>query len=461
MRITQLINMGLLLGLASIMAEASAKSVITEMVLDNGFKVLVVEDHRSPTVVSQFWYKVGSGYEPNGVSGLSHALEHMMFKGTRAYPQGEFSRLISHEGGKQNAFTTRDYTLYFEKIAADKLELCLKLEADRLNNLNFEESEFSKERNVIIEERRMRVEDDPYSLSQEYFSAMANIASSYEHPIIGWMSDLQEMRLEELRNWYQRWYAPNNAIWVVVGDVKPEAVFELAKRYVGDTPQRVLPLVKARPGLKGGSKKMTLKANVATPLVYMGFPVPSLKTAENSAETYALIVLAEILNGGNSGRLQKQLLRAQTIVSSIDISYNPLLRKDELFSIYATAAEYHGPMQIEEAINQQISLIQTQGVVDAELKKVKMQAVASCVYSEDSLFAQGLEVGMLEAVGLPWQIQEKYIENIQSVTAAEVQAVAKKYLKPEVATVLYTLPAQEPNKPVMAASPNMPQGAKV
>jgi len=436
------------------MGQAMAKTDTTEFILDNGFKVVVVEDHRSPTVVSQFWYKVGSGDEPNGISGLSHALEHMMFKGTRAYPQGEFSRLISNEGGKQNAFTTKDYTVYYEKIAADKLELCVKLEADRLNNLIFEEKEFQKERNVIIEERRMRIEDEPYSLSQEYFNAIGNIASSYEHPVIGWMGDIKEMRLEELKNWYQRWYAPNNVTWVVVGDVKPEAVFELAKHYVGNTPKRVLPISKERAGLKGGAKRLTMKAHVATPLVYMGYPVPSLKTATNSSEAYALIVLAGLLNGGESSRLQKEVIRAQRVALAIDVSYNPFQRKDDLFAIYSTVAAGRHPTQMEEAINKQIYLFKTEAVEEKELKRVKMQAVANRVYSEDSLSTRGLEVGMLEAIGLPWQSQETFIENIQRVSASDVQAVAKKYLNAEVATVLYSLPVTAQAIPVLSAPVN-------
>ena len=196
-----------------------AAGAVTEYRLDNGLKLLVKEDHRAPVVVSQVWYKVGASYEHDGITGVSHVLEHMMFKGTDAHPPGEFSRIISENGGRENAFTSKDYTAYFQRLEKSRLAVSFELEADRMRNLHLQDKEFQKEINVVMEERRLRTEDKPTALTYEQFIAAAFVSGSVRIPTIGWMNDLENMELEDLQRWYQRWYAPNNAIVVVVGDV--------------------------------------------------------------------------------------------------------------------------------------------------------------------------------------------------------------------------------------------------
>ena len=223
-----------------------AKGQVHEFLLDNGLKVIVKEDHRAPIVVSQVWYKVGSSYEPAGATGVSHVLEHMMFKGTRDHPPGEFSKIIAANGGRENAFTGRDYTAYFQTLSKDRLEISFELEADRMRNLTLGQKEFEKEIEVVKEERRLRTEDKPTSLTYEQLSAVAYRNLPYANPVIGWMSDLENMTVEDLQHWYRLWYAPNNATLVVVGDVDPKQVLELAKRHFGPLKPEKIPTQKPR-----------------------------------------------------------------------------------------------------------------------------------------------------------------------------------------------------------------------
>jgi len=210
---------------------AETENQVHEKILKNGLKILVKEDRRSPVVVTQIWYKVGSSYEPNGITGISHMLEHMMFKGTKKYPAGEFSKIIAENGGNENAFTGQDYTAYFQTLEKSRLEISLKLEADRMRNLNLLEKELLKELEVVTEERRMRTDDKPRSKMYEHFMALAFSNSPYKNPVIGWPGDIAAYKVEDLNAWYRRWYAPNNATLVVVGDVEPNAVFALAEKY--------------------------------------------------------------------------------------------------------------------------------------------------------------------------------------------------------------------------------------
>ncbi|OQX32545.1 MAG: peptidase M16, partial [Candidatus Sedimenticola endophacoides] len=220
-----------------------AEGRVHEFTLGNGMRVIVKEDHRAPIAVSQVWYKVGASYEPDGITGVSHLLEHMMFKGTQAHPPGEFSRIVAANGGEENAFTGSDYTAYYQTLSSDRLEIAFELEADRMRNLTLLEEEFLKEVEVVKEERRLRTEDSPTSLTYEQFSAVAYRSLPYANPVIGWMNDLENMSVEDLRRWYRLWYAPNNATLVVVGDVEPRQVLELAERHFGPlAPEPVPPL---------------------------------------------------------------------------------------------------------------------------------------------------------------------------------------------------------------------------
>ncbi len=411
---------------------------VQEFNFSNGLKLLVKVDKRSPVVVSQVWYKVGSSYEPAGTTGLSHMVEHMMFKGTPSYPAGEFSKIMSANGAAENAFTGRDFTSYFQRLANDRLELSFKMEADRMRNLLLPEQEFLKEREVVLEERRARVEDEPQSLLAEYFMSTAFTTSGYHNPVIGWKSDIENYSIEDLKNWYQAWYAPNNAIVVVAGDVEPTAVFKLAKQYFEPLLPSNLKKAKPRPEVAQlGTRRIVIKQPAKLPALMMGYKVPSLVTLNKDEqwEAYALEVLAQVLDGGESARLSKYLVRGEEIASTISAGYDNNSRLTTLFSISGIPTEQHSVADLETAIKKQIQQLQTTLVSQEELNKVKIAFKAAKVYERDSVFYQAMQIGTLESVGLNWQLIDSYFDNILAVTPEQVQAVAKKYLQEDLLTV--------------------------
>ncbi|MDH5599800.1 MAG: insulinase family protein [Gammaproteobacteria bacterium] len=402
----------------------------------NGMKVLVKEDHRAPIVVSQVWYKVGSSYEHSGITGVSHVLEHMMFKGTEKHPAGEFSRIIAENGGRENAFTGKDFTAYFQQLEKSRLKVSFEMEADRMRNLLLPEKEFKKELAVVMEERRMRTEDKATALTVEQFYATAYSNNPYHQPIIGWMNDLKNMQVTDLRQWYQKFYAPNNATLVVVGDVSAEEVFSLAKKYFADIKPSEIASTKPRlDAEQKGQRRITVKAPARLPYMVMGYKVPSYKTAKEKWEPYALDVLAYILSGGSSSRFSKSLVRKQQIAVSADTGYGLFSRLNEMFLIDGTPAKGYSVKQLEQAINKEIEKIKNKRVTDKELERIKAQAVAEKVYEKDSVFYQAMQIGMLETVGLDWRLNSEYTKRIREVTAEQIQAVAKKYLVKDTLTV--------------------------
>lgn len=404
--------------------------------LDNGLKVIVKEDRRAPVVVSQLWYRVGSMDEVNGVTGVSHVLEHMMFKGTRKVPAGEFSRLIAAAGGRENAFTGRDYTAYFQMLHASRLPLATRLEADRMRNLTLSEKEFEKEIKVVMEERRWRTEDRPRSLVFEQLMAVAYLAHPYRRPVIGWMSDLESMTVRDVRDWYHRWYAPNNATLVVVGDVKAEEVFKLAQRHYGKYKPTALPARKPQQEpAQRGVRRVTVKAPAKLPYLIMGYHAEPLRDARNDWEPYALEVLAGVLDGYAAARLNRELVRETRLAQSVGASYDLLARGPSLFLLEGTPSEGRTAAELEAALREQVRRIVEQGVGQDELDRVKAQVVASQVYSRDSMFSQAMQIGQLEMVGLSYRDLDVLIEKLQAVTADQVQAVAKKYLVDDRLTV--------------------------
>ena len=414
---------------------------VSEHSLANGLKILVQEDHRSPVVVSQIWYKVGSSYEPNGITGISHMLEHTMFKGTNKHPAGEFSRIIAENGGEENAFTGQDYTAYFQTMAASKLAVSFELEADRMRSLHILPEELKKELEVVTEERRMRTDDNPQAKMAEQFVAMAYTNSPYKHPIIGWPADIAAYTVQDLQAWYERWYAPNNATLVVVGDVKPDNVFALAQQYFGELQPNDIPSLKPQlemPQL--GIRKMTVKVPAKLPTILLGYHVPTLKTAKDEWEAYALEVLAGVLDGGNSARLSKSLVRGKQIAVTASASYNFLSRLSDLFEIEATPAQGKTVLDVEEALKKEIVQLQVKLVDPIELQRIKAQVLATDIYQRDSNFYQAMQLGMLETVGLGWKKANDYVEKINSVTAEQVRAVAQKYLVDDHLNVAYLEP---------------------
>ena len=409
---------------------------VHEFKMENGMKVLVKEDHRAPVVVSQVWYKVGGSYEHSGITGVSHVLEHMMFKGTKKHAAGEFSRIIAENGGRENAFTGKDYTAYFQQLEKSRLKVSFEMEADRMRNLTLPEKEFKKEVAVVMEERRTRTEDKASALTSEQFYATAFTNNPYHQPIIGWMNDLESMTVSDLREWYEKYYAPNNATLVVVGDVNAAEVFELAKKYfAGFKPSNI---EKTKPRLDAeqkGQRRITVKAPARLPYMVMGYKVPSYKTAKEDWEPYALDVLAYVLSGGGTSRFSKSLVRKQQIAVSADTGYGIFSRLDELFLIDGTPAAGYSVQQLEAAINKEIDKIKTELVSAEELERIKAQTVAEKVYEKDSIFYQAMQLGMLETVGLNWQLNDEYTKRIRQVTAEQIQQVAKKYLVKDTLTV--------------------------
>ncbi len=407
---------------------ASTDAPVQSHQLANGMQIRVIENHRAPVVVSQVWYKVGGSYEHDGITGVSHVLEHMMFKGTPTHPAGEFSEIIAANGGKENAFTAKDYTAYFQRIANDKLELCLQLEADRMRNLSLDNAEFLKEVEVVKEERRLRTEDVPTALTYERFNAVTYTNSPYRQPIIGWMVDLEAMTIDDVRNWYQAWYAPNNATLVVSGDVVASDVFRLAQKYFGPLQASALPTMKSRREARQyGTQRISVAVPATVPYLIMGYKVPALKTADNAHEAYALEVLAALLDGGNSARLHKHLVRGQQIATSAGASYDLYALYDSSFVLSGVPAHGIAVGAIEAAFKQQLDAIKQTPPTQQELDRVIAQVIASTVYEQDSSFYQAMKVGVAETVGLGWRINEDYAAQVEAVTAADVQHVAQKY----------------------------------
>ena len=414
---------------------------VSEYLLSNGLKLIVKPDHRAPVAVTQVWYKVGSSYEYNGITGISHQLEHMMFKGTENLAPNEFSRIIAANGGRENAFTGRDYTAYFQTMEADRLEVSFQLEAERMRKLIIDEKELIKEREVVAEERRMRTEDNPIAMTREAFNATAFVNSPYHHPIVGWMSDINHYEAEDLREWYQKWYAPNNATIVVAGDVEAEAVYKLAEKYFGKLTREVIAVVKPQievPQL--GIRKVIVQTPAKLPYLMMGWKVPVVKTADASWEPYALEMLAGILDGGASARFSRELVRGKEIATSIGAGYGLFSRLDDLFIVAGTPTKVHTVSELQQAVKQQIEMLKTELVKEQELTRIKAQVVANKTYERDSVFYQAMQIGMLETIGLDWRLSEEYVKNIDAVTAQQVQAVARKYFIDKTLTVAELLP---------------------
>ncbi|NOT14754.1 MAG: insulinase family protein [Methylotenera sp.] len=409
---------------------AFANASIQEFKLDNGLKLIVQEDHRSPVVVSQVWYRAGSLDEVNGKTGVAHVLEHMMFKGTKKIPAGQFSRLIAAAGGKENAFTSTDYTCYFQQLEKSNLPLAFELESDRMANLQLSKEEFEKEIKVVMEERRWRTDDKPQSQVYEAFQGVVYRTHPYARPVIGFMNDLENMTVEDTREWYNNWYAPNNATVVVVGDVKAQEVYALAKQHFGKLKPKVLPVRKPQvePAQKG-ERRVTVKAPAKLPYLIMGYHVPPLITPETDWEPYALEVLAGVLSGNPAARLNQSLVRDTQIAIDADAGYDILSRgRQSLFSLDGTPSEGKSVAEIEKALLQQIEKIKQSGITTEELERVKAGVIAADVYQRDSMFYQAMQLGTIETIGFSWRILQDYPAKLRAVTAEQVQTVAKKYL---------------------------------
>jgi zinc protease len=418
---------------------ASDAARVQEYTLDNGLKILLVEDHKAPTATFQIWYRVGSVNEKIGKTGLSHLLEHMMFKGTSKYGPKTFSRNIQRAGGIDNAFTTREYTAYFEMLASDRLDLPIAMEADRMHNLVLTPEAVLSERDVVTEERRMRYEDDPQNLLHEEVLAAAFKDHPYRWPVIGWMSDLKTLDPGNLTDHYKTYYAPNNAVAVVVGDVDPEKTVARIKEMFGGIPRG--PAIKERHLREDGQygeKRVYVKREAELPYILSVYKVPDIKDKDG----FALDVLAGILSGGKSSRLYKSLVYEKQIALSAWAGYEGLYRDPFLFYAGATAARGKKVEEVERALLEVMEEIKRTKPSEREVQKAKNQIEASFIMEQDSIYMQARTIGTFEMIG-GWQLIDRYLEGVRRVTSEDVRRVAEKYLVSDRKTTGILVPADK------------------
>jgi len=427
-----------------------------ELMLKNGMKIIVKEDHRSTTVTHMVWYKVGSVDEKNGSTGLAHVLEHMMFKGTKKLKPGEFSARVAALGGSENASTSRDYTNYFQRVGSDKLEAVMALEADRMANLVLDKNEFAKEIRVVMEERRRNTDDQPISQVYEALHATAFVAHPYHNPIIGWMDDLEQMTAQDAKAWHERWYAPNNATMVVVGDVDTKKVFALAQKYFGKIKPKTITRSRTQTEPpQRGAKRIIVKAPAENPYVMLAFKVPTLRDVEKDSDVYALDVLSAVLDGYDNARLNAKLVRSDKVANSVGAGYSPIARGPVLFMLDGTPVQGTSTEQLEKLLRAEIDRIAKEGVSEQELARVKTQLIASQIYKRDSIYMQSREIGNMEMAGLSHKDTDRIIEKLKQVTPQQVRDVAQKYFGDDAMTVATLVPL-----PITAKPAAPPSGAR-
>lgn len=436
---------GFMLGTLAL-AQGPLKAPVAQFTLANGMTVIVKPDRRAPTAVQMLWVRVGSVDEVDGTSGVAHVLEHMLFKGTPDLKAGEFSRRVAALGGRENAFTNRDFTGYYQQIPAGRLEDVMRLEADRFAHNQWADEEFVKELEVVKEERRLRTEDNPRAQLYETLNAIAFTASPYRRPVVGWMSDLDAMTPDDARAFYRRWYTPANAAVVVAGDVDVGEVQRLAEKYYGRIAARPVPARKPRlEPAQSGQRRIEFKAPAEQALVALAFKVPRLTTLEagdaDSDDALALTVLAAVLDGYSGARLERALTQGDSPPADSAGASNGLWgRGPQLFTLSGVPAAGKTTGQVEAALRAEVSRIAREGVREAELTRVKTQWVASEVYKLDSVMNQARELGNYWVQGLPLDAGERLIARLRAVTAAQVQAVAAQYFGDDQLTVALLRP---------------------
>lgn len=422
-----------------------AQAEAVQFRLDNGLRVVVQPDDRAPVVVTQLWYQVGSADEPPGLTGISHVLEHMMFKGTPTVPAGEFSRVVSHMGGDDNAFTTDNYTVYYQNHVADRLALALEMEADRMQHAIIDPAAFASEVKVVMEERRLRTDDNPQALAYERFQLMAFPSSSQRNPTIGWMDDLEKLTAADLQEWYQRWYAPNNAILVVVGQVTPEQVNVLAQQYFGGIAARELPRrASSRELASPGERRMSLTLPGQVPAVFIGYNWPSLSSVTGKHDAYALRLLAGVLDEGISARLERQVVRTNK-AAAVRSGYDILSRGDTLFTITAIPAKGQSLSALEAAILTPVRALRDELVTQAEIDRVQANVIAQSVFVRDEVDDQAQLLGRLASNQLPLNWADGYADQLKRITPEQLRRVAQRYLTDDRLSVLYMhVPGAQP-----------------
>jgi zinc protease len=430
-----------MLAIPSVVSSATSAPApqVQEVVLENGLKVLLLENHKSPLVTFQVWYRVGSRNEITGKSGLSHFLEHMLFKGTNKIAPEEYSRIIAKNGGRSNAFTSSDMTVYFATMSRDKIGVEIEMEADRMTNALLNGTFFEAEKKVIMEERRLRTEDNPGAALAEVTGAAAYMAHPYRRPVIGWMSDIENLTREDLRRYYRRYYSPNNAFLVVVGDFSTPDILAKIRTHFGAIPRSSNPpkVVTVEPPQRG-ERRVVLKKEAELPFLLIYHHVPNIK----HSDSYALDLLSVILSAGRSSRLYQDLVYRKRIARGVSADYDGLAIDPTVFSFSVQIMPDKDPAEVEKAIYANVERLRSEPVTDKELEKAKNQVEAAFVLGQDSVFGQAMRIGRYETTA-DWRLLNNYLPRIRKVTAADVLRVAKKYLDPEGRTVGTLVPTKE------------------
>ncbi len=447
-RVFAAIGTALVIASAGVGAARAAMFHPKSFTLDNGLEFVVVENHRAPVVEQMVWYRVGAADERPGESGLAHFLEHLMFKGTATVKPGDFSKIVARNGGQDNAFTTADYTAYFQKIAKDKLELVMGLEADRMHNLRLTDAEVLPEREVVREERRMRVDNRPEAVLNEQSEAQFWLNSPYGRPVIGWPFEIAALSTEKALAFYRRHYMPNNAVVVIAGDVTPDEVKAIAERTYGKVPKDTVPVRDrpAEPEHRVAMQTSMVSDQVREPSWSRSYLAPSYRTAEDRARPYALQVLAQIVGHSATSRLYKGLVVQKGIANEAGAWYAPNQYDQTEFSVYASPREGTDVARLQAAIDAELARVRTAGVTEAELAAAKTAIVAEAIYAQDSLSAAPNWIGRALMTGSTLADIEAWPERIKAVTVAEVDAAARAVLVPERSITATLLPAETGGK---------------
>jgi zinc protease len=423
---------------------------VRETVLPNGLKILLLEDHKAPVAVMQVWYRVGSRNEQLGKTGLSHMLEHLMFKGTQKVGPEEYSKIIQRNGGNDNAFTSEDSTTYFATLASDRLRVVIDLESDRMHNLSFDDAQFTPEQHVVMEERRLRTDNNPVAALFELIDAVAYSAHPYQWPTIGWMDDIRQLTRADALTYYRTYYLPENAVVICVGDFAADALIEQLDKAFGPIPRGAAPpAVRAIEPLQQGERRPVLKRAAQLPFVAIAYHVPNLRSPDGPA----LEVLAGILAGGKSARLYKELVYEKRLARDVGTSYELTSVDPGLFYVYAQPLPGKSAGLLEKELWAQLDQLRRTPVGTHELTKVKNGLEASFILGQDSLFNKGMVLGQYEIAG-DWRQIDQYVPSVRAVTADDILRVAAFYLTTENATVGTLEPKPLPaGQPVSSQAP--------
>ncbi|NQV84678.1 MAG: insulinase family protein [Rhodospirillales bacterium] len=403
-------------------------------------RVVLIQNHRVPVVTHMVWYGVGAADEGPGESGIAHFLEHLMFKGTKKRAPGEFSRILARNGGQENAFTSSDYTAYFQTVAVDRLEMVMEMEADRMTNMVLTEKGVETEKAVVLEERRSRTDNNPASRLSEQVNAALYLNHPYRRPVIGWAHEIQSLNLESVMAFYKKWYDPSNAILVVGGDITPSILKPLAEKYYGSIPAAPpTPRVRPTEPPQSAKRTVTLKdARVRQPAWGRSYLAPSLLTGETQ-HAYALEVLANILGNGATSRLYQSLVVEQKLALSAGAYYGANDRGPSTFGLYASPKPGVSMQTLENKIGEELAKLLEGGVTASELARAKKRMQAQAIFARDSLSAGARTLGAALAIGLTVEDVESWPERIGAVTGEQISAAAKAVLRDSHSVTSYLL----------------------